>query len=104
MKTLLYQNQTDKIDFHANDTEKEDKILTVPICSEGDIPRRLEIVPKGKKQKRAKSWPGALKLVLYLEAGDAYLMNGKSVQAMFHCSVVLVKDSCQPLILACLPA
>jgi alkylated DNA repair dioxygenase AlkB len=71
---VLYRDGRDHMGFHADNDQGEELILSVLVSSPENATRRVrvrEIRPKGKSAQK-----GDEELELFLDAGDAYSMDG----------------------------
>ena len=84
---VLYRDGRDRIGFHADDDQAEEQILTALVSSPAGTTRRVCIRPKSGNSTTAPGnhqVGGDEQFELFLDAGDAYLMDGEMQQHYVH--------------------
>jgi len=87
---VLYRDGRDRIGFHADDDQNEELILTALVSSPAGTTRRISIHQKNDKSRG--NHVGDEQFELFLDAGDAYSMDGEMQQHYVH-SVPCDKNS-----------
>jgi len=71
---VLYRDGRDRIGFHADDDQGEQLILSALVSSPADTTRRISI--RSRRSKKSGNVEGDEQFELFLDAGDAYSMDG----------------------------
>ena len=71
---VLYRDGRDRIGFHADDDQGEQLILSALVSSPAETTRRISI--RSRHSKKSGNVEGDEQFELYMDAGDAYSMDG----------------------------
>jgi len=81
---VLYRDGRDRIGYHADDDQGEELVLTALVNSPKDVTRRISIRTRKKSKSDAGNADGDEQFELFLDAGDAYSMDGEMQKYYEH--------------------